>query len=237
MYFSLIMPRPGQELAAAHARLQGAYRDHQWLWRFFPAAAGSERDFLFHRRELDGAPRYYVVSSRAPEPADAAWQVRTQAYAPRLSAGTRLGFELRANPVVTRREADKHRRHDVVMDAKKRLLAERQLARWQDWPADRTGPDGRPDSRPALYELVQQSCSAWLQARAERAGFALDAEALAVDAYAQHGGKRGELHFSTVDFRGVLRITDPGRFVQALHQGIGPAKAFGCGLLLVRPLA
>lgn len=237
MYFSLITPHPGRELAAAHARLDGPYTEHQWLWRFFPAAAGSTRDFLFHRRDVDGVPRFYVVSSRAPQPADPAWHVRSQSYAPRLTMGSRLGFELRANPVVTRSADGKHNRHDVVMDAKKRLLAERGLSCWNDWPASLTTTQGQPDPRPPLYALVHTHCGAWLQARAESSGFQIDPDSLVVEAYRQQGGKRGQLCFSTVDFRGQLTVTDPERFTAALHGGIGPAKAFGCGLLLVRPLA
>jgi CRISPR system Cascade subunit CasE len=35
----------------------------------------------------------------------------------------------------------------------------------------------------------------------------------------------------TVRFDGVLQITDDEKFKEALLRGIGPAKAFGCGLL------
>lgn len=38
----------------------------------------------------------------------------------------------------------------------------------------------------------------------------------------------------TVTFEGLLRVTDPGAFVALLESGVGPAKAFGCGLMLVR---
>ncbi|WP_407081634.1 type I-E CRISPR-associated protein Cas6/Cse3/CasE [Methylomonas montana] len=31
-----------------------------------------------------------------------------------------------------------------------------------------------------------------------------------------------------------MQITDPEKFRQALFQGIGRSKAFGCGLLMVR---
>ena len=236
MYFSLIMPHPDRELAAAHARLSGPYAEHQWLWRFFPAEAGSPRDFLFHRREVAGRPRYYGVSVRAPHSDDPSWLVQTQSYAPRVAAGMRLGFELRANPVVSRRVDGKHGRHDVVMDAKRRMLAERGLSRWVEWKPDRIAADGQPDPRPQLYELVQINCSAWLEARAEAGGFAIDPACLVADAYQQQAGKQGQLHFSTVDFRGELTVIDPDRFSATLRQGIGPAKAFGCGLLLVRPL-
>lgn len=40
----------------------------------------------------------------------------------------------------------------------------------------------------------------------------------------------------TVTFEGVLNVIDPDRLVMLLENGIGPAKAFGCGLLLVRRL-
>jgi hypothetical protein len=56
-------------------------------------------------------------------------------------------------------------------------------------------------------------------------------------AYEPHGGKRGQLRFSTVDLTGELVVTDAERFATTLASGIGRAKAFGCGLLLVRPLA
>ena len=66
-------------------------------------------------------------------------------------------------------------------------------------------------------------------------GFALDESIVSVAAYEQHGGKRGQLRFSTVDLSGELVVTDAERFASTLANGIGRAKAFGCGLLLVRP--
>ncbi len=40
----------------------------------------------------------------------------------------------------------------------------------------------------------------------------------------------------TVTFEGVLRVIEPTRLADLLKNGIGPAKAFGCGLLLMRRL-
>jgi len=234
VYFSLITPRPGFERTAAHEWWGSAYGEHQWLWRFFPAPSGTKRDFLFRRRDVDGLPRFYVVSRRPPESSIASWQIQSRAYRPKLSADTRLCFELRANPVVSRSHGEGAKRHDVVMDAKKHLLAARGLPNWEAWTPDRTAADGLPDPRPSLYELVHRSCSAWLATRAERHGFALDETALTVAAYQQHGGKRDQLRFSTVDFSGELVVTDTERFANALLGGVGRAKAFGCGLLLVR---
>lgn len=40
----------------------------------------------------------------------------------------------------------------------------------------------------------------------------------------------------SVTFEGVLRVSDPTRMTELLVNGIGHAKAFGCGLFLVRRL-
>ena len=47
-------------------------------------------------------------------------------------------------------------------------------------------------------------------------------------------GHRGK-HIS-VDFRGVLHVMAPDIFNAAFQNGIGPAKAFGFGLLMLDPL-
>ena len=227
MYFSLISPVEGREREAVHQRLHGSYADHQWLWQLLPAPAGTARDFIFRRHEVDGLPRFYVVSQRRPEANHEAWQVQTRDYAPHVAAGTSLGFELRANPTVRHGRDGKSKRHDVVMEAKKQLLAARGLSHWADWD----------DDKPALYSIVQQSCAAWLTRRGETTGFAIDPDSLVAEAYEQHDDRTDrKLQFTTVDFSGRLTVTDPNAFATALVGGIGHAKAFGCGLLLVRPV-
>jgi len=226
MYFSLITPAEGRERNAAHEWASGPYVEHQWLWRLFPAPEGTRRDFLFRRQDLGDMPRFYVVSKRPPLAQDSAWNIRTRDYAPVLKAGSRLRFDLRANPVVTPHAHDGKRvRHDVVMQEKKRMLRERGLARWQDW---------QDDDKPALYTLVRSACGSWLCSRALRLGFEVDEPSLAVHSYRQHSQGEGRLQFSTADFSGELTVIDPAAFEAALRTGIGPAKAFGCGLLLVR---
>ncbi len=46
--------------------------------------------------------------------------------------------------------------------------------------------------------------------------------------------KTGTGKFVTVAYEGVLRVSDPAALFGCLENGIGPAKGFGCGLLLVR---
>lgn len=215
MHFSVITPTPGKEHEAMRQLCQGAYAEHQWLWRFFPSAEGAPRDHIFRRSDQGQSMRFYVVSKRAPEPFSEAWSVRTKPYAPQLQAGDELEFELKANPVVTRQHEGKHKRHDVVMDAKRRAQAE--------GIAPASG-----------YALLRSACAAWLQSQGSRHGFGFDEEDLSVDCYAQHAAKQGQLRFSSVEFRGRLTVTQPEAFQAMLVNGLGHAKAFGCGLMLVR---
>ena len=68
----------------------------------------------------------------------------------------------------------------------------------------------------------------------------MDGDGLNVEGYEQHRGKRGELRWSSVDFSGSLRVVDPAALRTALFSGVGHAKAhakaFGCGMLLIRPI-
>lgn len=50
--------------------------------------------------------------------------------------------------------------------------------------------------------------------------------------YFRKGNRGGKLF--TVTFEGVLRVRDSAALISLLESGIGHAKAFGCGLLLVR---
>lgn len=53
-----------------------------------------------------------------------------------------------------------------------------------------------------------------------------------------HGGpRRGQPQFGILDLRGSLTVTEPATFLAALARGFGRAKAFGCGLMLIRRAA
>lgn len=236
MYFSLITPTPGAEREAAIQWAKGPYEQHQWLWQFLVAESGTCRDFIFRRRESNSNfPGYYVVSSRKPMAINNAWQVNSKEYDPQLSVGQRLAFELRANPVVTSKVEGKSRRNDAVMHEKKKLLEQRGLKRWNDWRND-------DPEKPLLYQLVQKTSAHWLEHRAESCGFALvdmqggeDNKSIHVDNYQQLHAANKNIHLSTVDFSGVLKVNEPLLFKKTLFGGIGHAKAFGCGLMLIRP--
>jgi len=227
MYFSRIsFMRSGiSEVSRLAGMVCGnGYREHQSLWQLFEKDTDAERDFLFRREQAEGWPRYFMISDRLPVRANDIWKIESKNYEPKISAGRQLAFSLRVNPVVTRvNGTGKKQRHDVVMDLKKQLD-------YQSMPkAD----------RPVMASLIQQAGIAWLESRAEKHGFSFDPGAVQVDGYLRHrvSKKRGGkvINFSTLDYSGLLTVADPATFKAALFRGIGPAKAFGCGLLMVRP--
>ncbi|HEB87803.1 MAG TPA: type I-E CRISPR-associated protein Cas6/Cse3/CasE [Gammaproteobacteria bacterium] len=228
MYFSRIsLMSPGAIDTARLANLMcnDGYREHQYLWRLFEKDLDADRDFLFRREQIEGWPRFFMISDRLPVHAKDVWKIESKGYEPHIKEGQQLAFSLRVNPVVTRlSEAGKKQRHDVVMDLKKRMD-------YQSMPkAD----------RPSIQSLIQQAGLDWLAARAGKYGFSFNLDAVRVDAYLRHSVtkkvRKKTIKFSTLDYTGLLTVMDPERFQSALFQGIGPAKAFGCGLLLVRPV-
>jgi CRISPR system Cascade subunit CasE len=197
----------------------GGYRTHQALWRLFEVAPDVQRDFLYRQEPQGGMPRFLMVSRRRPQDREGLWSVESKDYAPQLNVGQRLAFSLRVNPVVTRSDENRHQhRHDVVMDLKKRLRSEE-------------------ETRLRQAELVQQAAWEWLLPRAEKAGFSVISESFLAEEYRQHELRKNKgkpIRFSTVDCNGVLTVTDVAQMTETLFNGIGPSKAFGCGLLLVR---
>ena len=80
----------------------------------------------------------------------------------------------------------------------------------------------------------------WFRPRASAGGFA--PEAVEVRAFGfescqrRSAGTRGssKIHFGSATIAGKLKVTDADRFHQVASKGIGPQKAFGCGLLLLK---
>ena len=69
----------------------------------------------------------------------------------------------------------------------------------------------------------------------------MEKDGFAANGYLQHQFSRTNkpdsptgVQFSTVDLSGELVVSDVERFSKVLSHGLGSAKAFGCGLLMVR---
>jgi CRISPR system Cascade subunit CasE len=73
----------------------------------------------------------------------------------------------------------------------------------------------------------------WLVRKAARCGFRLpDFVVRSSRRVVSGSGKNSPTHLA-VDYEGILEVTDPAAFLEALAAGIGPAKGFGFGLLSV----
>ena len=220
MFLSRIKPSSQTDQLRRLAQLASGdqYRLHQALWNLFERDPNARRDFLYRQEGQADKLSFLVLSQRQPGDDDGLWDVQTKDFSPKLQIGQRLHFSIRINPVIKRRDENgRQERHDLVMDLKK-------------------SADGQDQTQ---AELVQQATRQWLEARAERNGFALAESSLIGEAYRQWRfvGKGGrKISFSSVDCSGLLTVADTDRFKQALMRGIGPEKAFGCGLLLVRPV-
>lgn len=196
----------------------GADRSHGLVWALFNDGANKPRDFLF--REIEPGS-YLIVSSQLPTDPHRLWHLESkEEYEPALTAGDRLGFVLRANPVVAVPRPGEKRglRADAIMHAKSKLT-----------PAQRKKFTSADASAIAVD---------WLAKRGLTNGFDLDTGATSAEGYLQHriARKEGEqpIQFSQIDMSGTLTVRDPSSMLSALTKGIGKARAYGCGLMLVR---
>ncbi len=197
---------------------------HRLVWSLFSDGTDAKRNFIYRQESSGSLPSFYLVSENEPIDELDVWDLDVKHYDPMLKSGQKLAFSLRANPIVSKRdENDKQHRHDVVMDEKFRLKME-------------NGGNVKLN----MPDIVQRKGSEWLLRKGDMNGFSIDGEQVRVDAYQNHKlfKPKGKHHvsFNTVDIMGTLTVTDPDMFRDALFEGIGPSKGFGCGLLLVRPL-
>lgn len=94
----------------------------------------------------------------------------------------------------------------------------------------------------ALKARMDKTLETWFAGRCERLGFAIVRDhskgrlKFQAECYQWHAlpRKGKDAGFSSVDFEGEIEVTDTELFSKALFDGIGPAKGFGCGLMLVR---
>ena len=198
----------------------GRHPDHHLMWYLFAEGGGPrERDFLWRRT---GGGAFLILSARPPQDPLTLFRIDDpKPFDLDLPSGTKLRFMLRACPVVQRRRADGGRKsvkHDVVMDAL------------------RTHPSGeRSEQR---QEIVQREGAAWLNRRAEGGGFAVETAEISAEGYRQiqigRGRGRNPMRFSSLDLSGILTVQNSELLLKAITQGFGAARAFGCGLMLVR---
>jgi CRISPR system Cascade subunit CasE len=209
------------------------YGQHQLMWTLFPGKERGSYSFLFHKLQTTTPgerPRgltFIVISQDPPVSAESYWEILTKPYGPKLKVGDLYQFRLRANPTIARPNGRKNKkgkdvssRHDVIMDRKKM--------------------EHSKSSSLTTAHLVQEEGLKWLQSRGHTNGFEVFENHTIVQGYQQHDLGKGKsdvsksIRLSTVDFEGLIKVTDVEAFSRAVAKGIGPAKGFGCGLILIK---
>ncbi len=100
-------------------------------------------------------------------------------------------------------------------------------------PTKRLSADkGNKGKRIGLYKVEEQI--EWLERKAQQHGFEVHS---ALPSRQDHSQDRvHKLEFFSVQFDGILQVTDPVAFLTAVQAGIGSGKAFGFGLLSLAPV-
>lgn len=226
-------PRP------ARLWLRNSYRVHQRLAMAFPSVERSQTDpdFLRPYRPED-FPKPAVHERRSEQagflfrvdPGPPGRAVIAVLSAPKPDwdyAFHNAPFFLAAPPVV--------REYDPVFRSGDRMRF-RLLANATRKIDTKTGPDGRRRKGKRVPVRPERVLD-WLLERAREAGFELDAGSVTVQT--GYVGFRHPLlkaaNLFAARYDGLLTVTDPARFRAAVQGGIGPAKAFGFGLLTVWP--
>lgn len=203
------------------------YMTHQLVADLFGDRA--DRGYLYRvTRERPGGVEVLVLSGDAPLPPQslpvrdwgAALDVQSKPFTPGIAEGQAVDFELRINAtrVVT----------DPVSGRKHRTDA------WEAvWRADR-------ETRRTPDEVYGDYLAGKLGGAAELISWSADTPSgvrpLARitergEVRARRGDRRESIRFVAANLIGTLRVTDPARLLEITTEGIGRARAFGCGLL------
>jgi CRISPR system Cascade subunit CasE len=183
---------------------------HRLLWSLYADSPDRSRDFLWRQTR---AGEFLMLGPRTPVDTHGLFEVEHKEFAPELRPGHRLAFSLRVNATHTANG----QRHDVVMHALHGLP---------------------PSQRAAQRErLTRQALSEWLERQGVRCGFELVNGTVLVEAYQQMRVPRAHgrpIQLGVADLAGELVVRNPAVFVQSVAHGFGRARAFGCGLMLLR---
>jgi CRISPR system Cascade subunit CasE len=200
---------------AARLRLRDCYDWHQAVWKAFPNREGERREFLTRLDQRREGFRLLIVSPTQPArpdwcPPDAeSW--KTKPIPETYFTRSRYVFQLCANP--TKKVAGR--------------------------PDGSLTKNGRRVPLGKREELVE-----WIKRKGDQGGFTVDEATLRTfsrgreyfEKKDQNGKPITGLH-SAVEFEGALTVTDPAKFHETFTRGIGSAKAFGFGLLVIAPIS
>jgi CRISPR system Cascade subunit CasE len=185
------------------------YQLHQDLWSLFPGQDDKPRSFLFRveqQRAGDGAS-ILMQSEMAPCAGNEHIKLLgTRDYPLTVLKNQRLRFLLVANPVKTiKDQQERKNKKGVIKSNRVPLIKEEDRQNWLE---------RKLQSWAQLDSLLIRPCQPLYFYKKDEQNSK------------GHGGK-----IVPIAFEGILTVQEPDDFIAQVKQGIGPAKAFGCGLL------
>jgi CRISPR system Cascade subunit CasE len=207
-------------IEVAWEKARNPYDLHRAVWTLFPGQEKEPREkldeprqgFLFRVEEsrTGRSSRLLVQSQIEPlAKGQGAWSLGTREFDPKPSEGQRLEFLLTANPIKT------------IID--------------QDYAA-KAGkkPNKRGEFKCRKPLFLEEEQIAWLN---KQLAYCAVVESVSVQPHPLlffRDKRKNNGKLLTVTFQGLLSVIEPAVLRDRLRNGIGPAKAFGCGLLLAR---
>lgn len=188
------------------------YQIHKRIWETLPHDPSATRDFLFRSDVSNGAVRIVLLSGRIPI-SNCNMQWRTTELSPTFLSHGAYRFRLRANPARRCKTYDlergepKHRRFA--------LLGKDEV---RDW---------------FLRKFSDAGCEI---RRIEEGSEILDLETTTPKRIHFSKGAHNKGVIYSADASGTILVRDEIAFRKAFDAGIGPAKGFGFGLLMLQPV-
>lgn len=213
---------------ACREKVFDGYAWHKKLWECFPDRLDARRDFMTRIDPLEGAFRLWILSKE--KPTCPTW-CDVEDFSSKEISSSFLShpyyvFDLKANPVKALIQHDKDGQPLRLANGKRKrgkrvpLVKPDELRAWlvrkgnvrcQDQETEQEVPGG--------FRLVEErplEISPMVESHFRKKGQS-----------AYHGG---------VQFRGTLEVTNREDFIKTYQQGIGSAKGFGFGMLLLAPI-
>lgn len=189
-------------------RIRDTYDWHQKIWLAFSGRGEQSRDFLIRVDRKDACFRVLILSRSIPHKPD--WCPTdcfgTKPIPDAFFSHARYRFSLLANPT---RKVRSNKAGERTKNGRRLAITKRE-------------------------DLI-----AWLQRKAEGGGFNVNADSLRTVSRGReffHKDAHSHGAHAAVEFRGELNVTGAERFRTTVATGIGSAKAFGFGLLVLAPL-
>lgn len=197
--------------AIGSLRIRDSYDWHQRIWDLFGRRDGQQRDFLFRVERQEEAFRVLVLSQ---------------------SPATKLGW-CQEGCFRSKQIPDAYLNHNRYRFSLLANLTKKVAA----FNADGTRrKNGRRVPLATREDLV-----AWMERKAKAGGFVVDADTLRTipgprESFHKNGTSQGT--HTSVEFQGLpaVTVTDHEEFRTTVANGIGSAKSFGFGMLVLTPI-